>query len=632
MSSIFPLLTAFILAVGGTVAMRSVARRAGLVVAPREDRWHTRPTALYGGVAITLGALITIAAFGGQLLLDHPAAGAVVISAGTLFVVGLVDDAFGLGPVTKLILQLSAATLLVVAGVLMPLTPWTPVNVLVTLFWFVGITNALNLLDNMDGVTAGVSAVAALGFAAFFAAAGDPVFTMVALAVAGAAGGFLVFNFKPASIFMGDAGSLFLGGSLAGLGLAYPAVTATSGVMGILVPVLILLVPILDTTLVTVTRTIHNRRISVGGRDHSTHRLVAMGFSEAGAALFLYGLAAAALIVAGGVAALGPATGLWLGLLFLTGAMIFTGYLGRQHRYEDAPAEYRRRRGLIIRHILLKRRGLELLLDVVLFGVAYYGAFVLYYDGSMTPEMGVIANGTLGLAIVVKLAAFQYFHVYRSVWDRPGLADIHRLIKAALLGSMLLVGALFLVARGAGIPRTVFVLDLLLTGALATVVRSSFGSLDRFRGRLRSDHGDPVVIYGAGPEAELALKAIEFHGKGALRPVGYVDAKVDCGTLICGLPVVDNGDGLAGALRTTGARYLVMTSGQPGDVVAPHIREACRVAGVDILAMNLSLRAMPEAVDAAAGVEPVRVSSRRDPLGVEGLPVEERLIAQRGRR
>jgi FlaA1/EpsC-like NDP-sugar epimerase len=231
----------------------------------------------------------------------------------------------------------------------------------------------------------------------------------------------------------------------------------------------------------------------------------------------------------------------------------------------------------------------------------------------MTPEMGVIANGTLGLAIVVKLAAFQYFHVYRSVWDRPGLADIHRLIKAALLGSMLLVGALFLVARGAGIPRTVFVLDLLLTGALATVVRSSFGSLDRFRGRLRADQGDPVLIYGSGPEAEMALKAIAFHGKGALRAVGYVDDKVDCGTLICGLPVVDNGDGLEGALKSTRARYLVMTSARTGDVVAPSVREACSAAGVEILSMNFTLRAISEVAEPQMVVEqPIRKSARRN--------------------
>jgi UDP-GlcNAc:undecaprenyl-phosphate/decaprenyl-phosphate GlcNAc-1-phosphate transferase len=592
MSILSPFLAAALLAAAGTAVVRFLARRFGLVAAPREDRWHAQPTALYGGVAIALAALTVAAVFLGPALLDHHAALAVATAAAMLFVVGVVDDARGLGPVSKLILQLAAATLLIVAGVLVPLSPWTPVNVLVTLFWFVGITNALNLLDNMDGVTAGVSAVAALGFAALFAAAGDPVIAALALAIAGAACGFLFFNFKPASIFMGDAGSLFLGGSLAGLGAAYPGANGSAGLLAVLVPALILLVPIMDTTLVSVTRTIHNRRITVGGRDHSTHRLVAMGFSETGAALFLYAAGAGALVVALSVGALGPANGLWLGLLFLTGALIFTGYLGRLHRYDDGRPQEQRRRGPIIRNILLKRRGLELLLDVVLFGVAYYGAFVLYFDASMTREMGAIANRTLGIAIVAKLAAFHYFQIYRSVWDRPGLADIHRLVKATLLGSLLLVGTLFLVARGAGIPRVVLVLDVLLTGALAMAARSSFSSLERFRRRLQGDAGEPVLVYGAGPEADLVLKAVEFHGHGALRVVGFVDDDAESDTLIQGIPVLSNGDGLAGVLRSTGARHLIFTSSLVERGRGREAWRACEEMGITPLCIDLSIRPM----------------------------------------
>jgi UDP-GlcNAc:undecaprenyl-phosphate/decaprenyl-phosphate GlcNAc-1-phosphate transferase len=597
MWSLTPLLAAFLLAAAGTVVVRGVARRWGLVVAPREDRWHTRSTALYGGVAIAVAMLLAVVAGAGEALFQHHLGRAIVASAAMLFLVGLADDARGLGPVSKLIFQLAAATLLVLADVVLPLTPWNPVNVLITLFWFVGIVNALNLLDNMDGVSAGVAGVAALGFAGVFAVSGDLVLTMVALAAAGAAGGFLVFNFNPASIFMGDAGSLFLGATLAGLGMAYPAASGTGGLLAVLVPSLILLVPILDTTLVTVTRTIHNRRISAGGRDHSTHRLVAMGFSERGAALFLYGMCVIAIAVAWAVRSMTLAAGLSLGLLFLAGTLVFTGYLGTLHRYGDGKPEERRRHGLIIRNILLKRRGLELLLDIVLFGVAYYGAFLLYHDGSMTREMGAVANATLGVAIVLKLAAFHYFGVYRSVWGRTGLADVHRVIKATLLGGLLLMGVLFLVARGAGIPRTVFVLDLLLTGVLATAARSSFGSLERFRQRLRAGVGDGVLIYGAGPEAEVALRALELHGGGALRAVGFVDDGIEEGALIQGIPVVSNGEGLLGALQETGARYLLLTSAIQSREGEQAVRDACDEAGVTPLSINLSLSALESRPD-----------------------------------
>jgi hypothetical protein len=130
-----------------------------------------------------------------------------------------------------------------------------------------------------------------------------------------------------------------------------------------------------------------------------------------------------------------PAVGLWGGILFLAGSLLFAGYLSRLHEYDDGRPQERRRRGLIVRNLLLKRRGLELMLDVVLFGVAYYGAFLIYYDGAIPRGMGAIANATLGIAIVLKLAAFHYFRVYRGVWDRAGIADVHRIVKATLLGA-----------------------------------------------------------------------------------------------------------------------------------------------------------------------------------------------------
>jgi UDP-GlcNAc:undecaprenyl-phosphate/decaprenyl-phosphate GlcNAc-1-phosphate transferase len=602
MWSLTPLFAAFLLAAAGTVVVRAIARRYGLVVAPREDRWHTRPTALYGGVAIAIGGVSAILALGGPALSGHAAAPAIVGAAAFLFAVGLVDDARGMGPVGKFILQLGAATLLIVLGVVYPLTPWNPVNGLITLFWFVGIVNALNLLDNMDGVTAGVAAVAALGFAVLYAAAGDPVLALVALATAGAALGFLVFNFTPASIFMGDAGSLFLGGMLAGLGVAYPLANGSSGPVSLLIPALVLLVPILDTALVTVTRTLYNRPISMGGRDHSTHRLVAMGFTEARAALFLYGFGATAFGVAWAVGSMAPGVGLWLGIAFLTAALLFTGYLGRLHRYDDGRPDEELRRGVILRNVLLKRRGLVLLLDVGLFGVAWYGAFVLYFDGAIPRELGAVANGTLGVVIVLKLAAFHYFRVYRGVWDRMGLADMHRIVKATLLGGLLAMGTLFLVARGAGIPRMVFVLDLLLAGALATAARSSVGSLDRFRRRLQAGKGVPVLIYGAGPEADLALRVLDLQAEERFDVVGFIDGVEEVGTLIHGHPVLGPPDRLGATLAATGARYVILAAPVGNGARPGELADECAAAGAELVALTWAL----EAVDPSEGEDRTR--------------------------
>jgi UDP-GlcNAc:undecaprenyl-phosphate/decaprenyl-phosphate GlcNAc-1-phosphate transferase len=583
---------AFAAAVVLTPLVRSVARRYGLVVAPREDRWHDRPTALYGGVAIALGCgvgIVTVGVMFGLHITEHIPALAIIGAAGLLFGVGIVDDARGIGPVGKLILQLAAATFLIGAGVVYPLTPFTPVNVLVTLFWFVGIANALNLLDNMDGVTAGVSAVAGTGFAVLFAIAGDPVLAAVSLAVAGGAAGFLVFNFNPASIFMGDSGSLFLGAALAGLGAAYPLVNGTGGPVAVLIPALVLLVPIVDTTLVSVTRTLHNRRISVGGRDHSTHRLVAMGFSERGAAVFLHAGGFAAFVVSWTLSTAPSAVGLWGGMLFLAGALLFAGYLSRLHEYDDSRPQERRRRGLIVRNLLLKRRGLELTLDVVLFGVAYYGAFLIYYDGAIPSWMGAVANATLGVVIVLKLAAFHYFRVYRGVWDRVGLADVHRIAKATVFGGLLVIGAMFLFARGAEVPRTVFVLDFLLTAALAIAARSSFRSLERFRERLRRRLGTPALIYGAGPSADLVLNILARRAGHSIMAVGFIDGGEEEGTLIHGLPVLGPVRKMKDILQSVPAKFLILASPMPAGRVGAELREICDRADVEILAMSISL-------------------------------------------
>lgn len=587
------LLSSLLVAALGTLAVRAVARRHGLVIAPRADRWHEVPTALYGGVAIAIAAVVTAVAFSGVALAAVPPAVAILTTAALLFGVGLVDDARGIGPVGKFILQLGCGSILIVPGIVYPLTPWDPVNIVVTLFWFVGIVNALNLLDNMDGVAAGVAAVAALSFAAFFAMAGSGTLAVVALATAGAAGGFLIFNFKPASIFMGDAGSLFLGATLAGLGAAYPLAGGSHGPSSLLVPALILLVPILDTVLVTVTRTLHNRRISVGGKDHSTHRLVAMGFSESGAALFLYGLGVAATGIAWAVRSIAPAAGLWLGLVFLTGALVFTGYLGRLHKYDDGMPAEERRRGMIFRNILVKRRGLVLLLDVVLFGVAYYGAFLIYYEGRLPAEISPIAHGSLSIVIVLKLAAFHYFRVYKGVWDRAGLADVHRIVKATLMSGLLVISALFLFARGGMIPRTVFVLDLLLTGTLAMAARNSFRSLDRLRQRLRSENGIPVLLYGAGPEADVVLDALRLRREGSqFQPVGFLDDHEDRGTLIHGVPVLGSTRDLATILARTQCRNLILAAPLPAAPVGRELLRLCDEAGIEVLTVDLSFRSV----------------------------------------
>src|SRR4051812_45569838 len=216
-----PFALAFALSLAAIPICRALAMRFGYVARPREDRWHRRPVALFGGVGIALVLFVCAAALG--VARDQPV---LVLTAATVFVVGFVDDILSLKPSTKLIAQIGLASALLVFGYRLNWLESTTLDLLLTLVWIVGMTNAFNLLDNMDGLCAGVAMIvgAALMIDLLPGAAGTHVLTDARyLAILlGATGGFLVYNLHPASIFMGDSGSLLLGFSFA-------AVTLSSG-------------------------------------------------------------------------------------------------------------------------------------------------------------------------------------------------------------------------------------------------------------------------------------------------------------------------------------------------------------------------------------------------------------------
>jgi UDP-GlcNAc:undecaprenyl-phosphate GlcNAc-1-phosphate transferase len=184
---------------------------------------------------------------------------------------GLVDDRWGLGPALKMFIQAAAAWLFLQGGVY-PHAYFGPFwGQVLAIIWMVGLMNAINFLDNMDGIVGGVSAICALAFATLLAAWGWTHEALFALGLAGATLGFLRYNFAPARIFLGDAGSLFLGYALGAMGLV--AAAAGPGVSGILATLLVLGFPLFDTTFVVATRLHEGRKVYIGGRDHTTHRL-----------------------------------------------------------------------------------------------------------------------------------------------------------------------------------------------------------------------------------------------------------------------------------------------------------------------------------------------------------------------
>ncbi len=249
----------------------------------------------------------------------------ILVGASLMSFLGVWDDRRSLSPLLKLAGQFLAASILVLTGVRIGTFPWETVNIIVTLGWVVVITNAMNLLDNMDGLSGGVGAVAAIFFLLLAAMNGQYLVGALSAALVGACLGFLVYNFNPASIFMGDAGSLFLGFMLAAVGIKLRFPEGVE-IVTWMVPVLILGLPLFDTTLVILSRLRRGLNpLTTPGKDHVSHRLVAMGYTRREAVLICYlicaGLGVIALFVTqasivegyvvGGVVALAALWGLW---------------------------------------------------------------------------------------------------------------------------------------------------------------------------------------------------------------------------------------------------------------------------------------------------------------------------------
>ena len=595
-----------------TPVVRWLALRAGWVARPSVDRWHQRATALLGGIAIAVAAAVGLLAwfllgtFGvnGAATTRVPFEfGAVALSAGFMFGVGLVDDLTKLRPQLKFSLQLLAGILLVAAGGTLTLTPWLLVNVLATLFCFVALTNAFNLLDNMDGVAAGVGAIAATFLGITFVFQHAWLHAAAAWALAGGTLGFLRYNFPPARIFMGDTGSLFIGALLAGLVMTSPASVSGNLVAVLFVPLAIMAVPVVDTALVTVTRTLAMRAISQGGRDHSTHRLVALGLRERQVSLLLYGFAALGGVIGLLLTQLDTAAGLMLGTTFLVALTLFAAYLGRlEMRYPDEPAGWKPAT-VLASALLYKRRLAAMLLDVALVAVAYYGAFRLRFGGDMSEGALAMMDAyriTLWIVIGVKLVVFGLFGVYRGAWRYASMVDVYRTLIAIVTSSLVL--SAFAWWRMPPLAATnVFWIDALLTSALVLAARASFRSLEVLRMRL-SRRGEPVAIYGAGDGGELALRELLNNGALGLRPFCFLDDDpLKHGERIHGVPVLGGLDQLE-SLAVQGVRRVLIATQKLSDEVVAALHAAGPALEIQLLELEIRVRPLV----AATAAEKVR--------------------------
>ncbi|MBI1746729.1 MAG: hypothetical protein HYR55_09095 [Acidobacteria bacterium] len=566
---------AFILSLVLTPLIRRLARRFGFVARPRDERWHKRPTALLGGIAIVTSFFIAF------LLIPQKSGPLWILSLAGLFVfsVGLFDDLRNLKPQTKLLLQIVGAAVLVYLGFLLRLTPYPLLNLLITLLWIVGITNAFNLLDNMDGLCSGIALIAAGFRFLFFLMDHNATAALTTLVFMGAVAGFLLFNFNPASIFMGDSGSLFIGFFLSGLNLIGDSPYTKSMFSVLLFPSLILIIPIFDTAYVTIMRRASGRPISVGGTDHTSHRLVAVGLSERQAVVILYMIA----LIAGVVAFLLYRHGFSYAILFISflaiGLALLGIYLSRVRVYEadQLPAGETRNVIQLLADLPYKRQALSVVLDVALITLAYYGAYLLRFEESSALS-GELAMFTLSLPIVIiaHLLAFIWLGIYRGVWRYMGVRDAVRLAQGVMMGSAGSVLFLLFVYRFAGFSRSLFIIFAALLTLFLVGVRLSFRILDEFL-RTPAETQKKVLIYGAGDGGELLLRELLSNQAWQRTPVGFIDDdKNKWRRVIHGVPVLGDVSNLPAIVAKYAVTEIIVSSSKIQGPTLASLYEICQ--------------------------------------------------------
>ena len=554
-----------------------------VVSAPRDDRWHKRSTPALGGIGIFAGLLagVGVALAAGAIEPSAQVAG-VLGGAAVLFAVGLLDDVIPLGVAPKLAGQAAAAGIALAAGIRVDIVGDNLIAAGIAVVWIVAMTNAFNFLDNMDGLAAALAAIA-LGYLAIDAATvhDNPPILVLAAAGAAACAGFLPFNVrrgKPAAVFMGDSGSQVLGYLLATVALLASWKQAGTAVATLILPVLILAVPIVDTALVVVVRLLEGRPIYQGGRDHTSHRLVYYGLSERRALVLLALISASLGASSLGYTVIDNSRVTLVGVLLTFVLLVqFASFLADIERGPVAPREGPAfLRGLVVH----RRRLVEVVVDFALITAAFLAAYQLRIWDTGTGFDPYVVNTVLPAILVARYVTFIPFGLYRGVWRFAGAREAVAIASAVLVSEALAVAFVRLSAeRWRDIPRAVFVVDALLCIVIVGASRFGERALDRFLVRMRGRRElRRTVIVGAGRAGRSLLRELRETSDNV---VGFVDddPRLRARRLL-GVQVLGTTAEAAGVIRSAKPQLVLVTIPDAPRDRLDAIVSACGEAGV----------------------------------------------------
>jgi UDP-GlcNAc:undecaprenyl-phosphate GlcNAc-1-phosphate transferase len=591
---VFAVAVAVSLAAGAGV--RRTAPAIGAVVPPRPDRWHSTPTPTMGGVAIALGTAAGFAAMAWRAdLIGPPAAWLPVpLAALAMFVVGVLDDRLQLSPLAKLVSSLAIGAFLVfaLAGI-QPDGALPSIYTLVSIVWFAGVCHALNLLDNMDGLAAGIGLIAAVFFLGVLGPSLGPELVLLLMALAGALVGFLFWNRPPARLFMGDSGSLFIGGLLAASSLVPVFNTPIAFISPAVLAILILVVPLFDTAFVLALRRFAGRKATKGGTDHISHRLVSLGFSERSAVRILYllgitgGTTAWLLMALSGVEPMLPVVALFGVVIFLIGI-----YLARVPAYnaQDFVALQKSSFAPFLTDLAFRWHAGQVMLDFVLITVCYYLAYRLRFDGESLDNFLPYFTASLPIVLGSKLAALYMSRLYRRSWETFGLRDIAVVVRGVGFGSAFSVMALAYLYRMEGFSRAVFVVDALLLSIAIVATRASFRAMNLVAST-RNKKSRRVLVYGAGRFGQTLVREMRANAHWHMNPVAFLDDDpLKARKWIMGVQVRGSLDHLEAAVKQLGVEEVVLSSPKINGSVEHRIREVCALLERPVRRLHMEIR------------------------------------------
>jgi UDP-GlcNAc:undecaprenyl-phosphate GlcNAc-1-phosphate transferase len=423
----------------------------------------------------------------------------------------------------KLAAQIAAAVVALASGLTVEIVGNDVLAWAIGLLWLVGITNAFNLLDNMDGLAATLAGIACAYFA-IDAATEHPNDTVLVLAISLglACAGFLPFNLRPrrrAAVFMGDSGSLVLGFGLASLALASSWTVAGATAATIALPLLVLAIPILDTTLVTVARLAGRRPVTRGGKDHSSHRLVYYGLSDAKAVLLLALVAAAigASALAYNVLDNGrlTAVGILVTFVLLVQFGSFLSDLEERSRRGAEVAEPPLWRALVFE----PRRLVEVVVDFVVICASFLAAYVLVLEGTGSEFERSVFLSALPILLATRYVLFVALGVYRRVWRFATARDVVPIGLACVVSAAIAYLVLRALRPIGSFPALeILVVDAVLCTLLVGGSRLTLRLLPELRARSERRR---VLVIGAGRAGRGLARELREHDEAHV--VGFLD-------------------------------------------------------------------------------------------------------------